>query len=212
MTMTAVRAQICGGRCLVVTIARVSQGADPPSSRRRLLRRAPAPREAGEALVRTMYADHGQVLLGYVTRLTGDRDQAQDIVQETLLRAWRNADALSAHNGSVRGWLLTVARNLVIDAARARRSRPAEVPPTTHDPAEPRDHVEDVSNAIVVADALRTLSLEHRAALIEVYYKGRTATEAADVLGVAPGTVKSRVHYAVRALRASLGDTAGDQS
>jgi RNA polymerase sigma-70 factor (ECF subfamily) len=198
--------------CRVATIARVSEEAAAPSSRRRLLRRTPAlPRESGETLVRALYAEHGHILLGYVTRLTGDRDQAQDIVQETLLRAWRNADTLGARDGSVRGWLLTVARNLVIDAARARRSRPAEVPPAAHDPAEPRDHVEDVSNAIVVADALRTLSPEHRAALVEVYLRGRTANEAADVLGVAPGTVKSRVHYAVRALRSSLGNTAGDE-
>jgi RNA polymerase sigma-70 factor, ECF subfamily len=195
----------------VTTIARVSGEAEPSSLRRRLLRRTPARQDAGEALVRTLYADHGQVLLGYVTRLTGDRELAQDIAQETLLRAWRNADALSARDGSVRGWLLTVARNLVIDAVRARRARPAEVPPAAHDPVEPRDHVEDVANAIVVADALRTLSPEHRAALIEVYYRGRTAAEAGDVLGVAPGTVKSRVHYAVRALRASLGEPAGDQ-
>jgi RNA polymerase sigma-70 factor (ECF subfamily) len=196
--------------CFVATIARVSQEAERPSGGRRFLRRRPVPPDSGEALVRTMYADHGPVLLGYVTRLTGDRDQAQDIVQETLLRAWRNADSLNTRDGSVRSWLLTVARNLVIDAARARRARPAEVPPAVHDPVEPRDHVEDVSNAIVVADALRTLSPEHRAALVEVYYKGRTTTEAAEVLGIAPGTVKSRVHYAVQALRSSLGDTVRD--
>jgi RNA polymerase sigma-70 factor, ECF subfamily len=196
----------------MATIARVPDDAESSSPRRRIPRPQPAPAAAGEEFVRTIHAEHGQVLLGYVIRLTGDREQARDIVQETLLRAWRNADSLNAGDGSLRGWLLTVARNLVIDAARARRSRPAEVPPTAHDPAETRDHVEDLANAIVVADALRKLSPEHRAALVEVYYKGHSATEAAEVLGIAVGTVKSRVHHAVRAMRGSMGGIARDVS
>ena len=185
-------------------MARVPDDAESSSLRRRIPRPRPAAAAAGEEFVRTIHAEHGQVLLGYVIRLTGDREQARDIVQETLLRAWRNADSLNTGDGSLRGWLLTVARNLVIDAARARRSRPAEVPPTAHDPAEMRDHVE--------ADALRKLSPEHRAALVEVYYKGHSATEAAEVLGIAVGTVKSRVHHAVRAMRGSLGEIARDVS
>jgi RNA polymerase sigma-70 factor, ECF subfamily len=197
-------------RRLLATMSRVSEEAEQPAAGRRFLRRRAAPSATGEALVRTIYAEHGQVLLGYVTRLTGDREQARDIVQETLLRAWRNADALSSGGGSVRGWLLTVARNLVIDAARARQSRPQEAPPAVHDPAEPRDQVEDLTNAMVVADALRTLSPEHRAALVEVYFRGHSTAEAAQALGIAPGTVKSRVHYAVQALRSSMGELARD--
>jgi|SRR4051794_19469310 RNA polymerase sigma-70 factor (ECF subfamily) len=166
----------------------------------------PGDPRTGEALVRTLYDEHGRYLMAYATRLTGDRQLAEDIVQETLLRAWRHADRLTDEQGSVRGWLLTVTRNIATDKARARKARPPEVEETqeVHDVREERDHAEDVANSLVVAEALRTLSPEHRAALVETYYQGRTMTEAARVLGIPPGTVKSRVHYALQQLRVTL--------
>jgi RNA polymerase sigma-70 factor, ECF subfamily len=166
----------------------------------------PGDARAGEALVRTLYDEHGRYLVAYAARLTGDRQLAEDIVQETLLRAWRHADRLTDEQGSVRGWLLTVTRNIATDKARARKARPPEVEegPDVHDVRSVRDHAEDVANSLVVADALRTLSPEHRAALVETYYQGRTMTEAARVLGIPPGTVKSRVHYALQQLRVTL--------
>jgi len=170
----------------------------------------PGDPRTGEALVRTLYDDHGRYLVAYAARLTGDRQLAEDIVQETLLRAWRHADRLTDEQGSVRGWLLTVARNIATDKARARKSRPPEVEESqeVHDVRVDRDHAEDVANSLVVADALRTLSPEHRAALVETYFQGRTMTEAGRVLGIPPGTVKSRVHYALQQLRTTLGPRA----
>ena len=67
---------------------------------------------AAEALIRSLYEQHGRSLLAYATRLTGDRAAAEDVVQETLVRAWKHADNLVESKGSVRGWLLTVARNI----------------------------------------------------------------------------------------------------
>jgi RNA polymerase sigma-70 factor (ECF subfamily) len=167
----------------------------------------PGDARSGEALVRALYEQHGRYLVAYAARLTGDRQLAEDIVQETLLRAWRHADKLTDEQGSVRGWLLTVTRNIATDKARARKARPPEVEetPEVHDVRDARDHAEDVANSLVVAEALRTLSPEHRAALVETYYQGRTMTEAAKVLGIPPGTVKSRVHYALAQLRTTLG-------
>ena len=140
------------------TLTRVSHEGIAAGLPRRFLRRAPSEADRAESFVRTLYAEHGRALLGAVTRMTGDRELAQDIVQETLLRAWRHSDQLTGREGSVRGWLMTVARNLVVDAARARKARPAEVPPGVHDPAEPIDATEHVANAIVVAQALNTLT------------------------------------------------------
>src|SRR5947209_4168354 len=86
------------------------------------------PRESSdEALIRTLYQEHGRSLLAYATRLTGDRAAAEDVVQETLIRAWRHAAAMVNERGSVRGWLLTVARNIVTDPMRAKAARPREV-------------------------------------------------------------------------------------
>jgi RNA polymerase sigma-70 factor (ECF subfamily) len=160
-----------------------------------------------EALVRTLYAEHGKALLAYATRLTGDRAAAEDVVQETLVRAWKHADALTEERGSVRGWLLTVARNIITDRARARAARPTEVAESPTTPAvEAADHAENVVNQMVVLGLLDRLSTDHRDVLVELYYRGRTVTEAAQVLGIPPGTVKSRSYYALRQLRAVMTD------
>src|SRR5436190_275248 len=86
--------------------------------------------EADEEPLRVLWQEHGGPLLAYATRLTdGDRQRAEDIVQGTLLRAWRHPEALDADRGSPRPWLCTVARNLAVDAHRARKARPPEVGP-----------------------------------------------------------------------------------
>lgn len=159
----------------------------------------------GEELVRSLYSEHGRSLLAYAIRLTNDRAAAEDVVQETLLRAWKHADDLRDNVGSVRGWLLTVARNIITDRARARAVRPTEVNQEIEAPAAQRDHADDVVNAMTVLGAMDRLSPDHRAVLVELYYRGRTVNETAAVLGIAPGTVKSRSYHAVRALRATLG-------
>jgi RNA polymerase sigma-70 factor (ECF subfamily) len=158
-------------------------------------------RAKGEDLIRHLYAEHGRSLLAYATRLTGDRAAAEDVVQETLVRAWKHADDLENGKGSVRGWLLTVARNIIVDRARARSSRPQEVEEPAESPAVQRDHAQTVVDSMTVLGAMDGLSPEHRDVLVEIYYRGRTVAEAAESLGVAPGTVKSRSYYALRALR-----------
>jgi RNA polymerase sigma-70 factor, ECF subfamily len=158
-----------------------------------------------EEVVRALYEEHGRSLLAYATRLTGDRAAAEDVVQETLVRAWRHASTLTENRGSVRGWLLTVARNIVTDRARARAARPAEVAESPATPPIERDHSETVVDTMVVLDALDRVSAEHREVLVEIYYRGRSVTEAAKALGIPPGTVKSRTYYALRALRAAIG-------
>ena len=169
-----------------------------------------SPGSADDALICALYAEHGRLLLGYAYRLTRDRYLSQDIVQETLLRAWRASDKLSNQRGSIRGWLFTVARNVAVDLARARGARPTEVSAdlagSASTVAVENDHAENVTNSIVVADALGRLSREHRDALIEVYFRGKTASEASVTLGIPIGTVKSRVYHALRALRVSLGE------
>ena len=76
---------------------------------------------ADEAALRRLWDDHAGPLLGFVLRLTGgDRGRAEDVVQETLLQAWRHPEALDPARGPIRPWLLTVARRVVIDQYRAR--------------------------------------------------------------------------------------------
>lgn len=159
-----------------------------------------------EALVRSLYEEHGRSLLAYATRLTGDRAAAEDVVQETLIRAWKHADAMVNEKGSVRGWLLTVARNIITDRIRAKAARPTEVAESPTAPPVEYDHADGVVNTMTVLGALDRISPEHREILVELYYRGRTVTEAAQALGLPPGTVKSRSYYALRAMRAVLAE------
>jgi RNA polymerase sigma-70 factor, ECF subfamily len=172
-------------------------------------RRGRAGRAAGEALVRSVYLEHGGAVLAYTTRLLGgDRAAAEDVVQEVLLRAWRNPDFTVAA-GSTRGWLLTVARNLVIDRHRARGRRPAEVIGEAYRPPVGRDIGDQVVDAMLITGVIGRLSPEHRQVLVELYYNDRSVAETAEHLGLAPGTVKSRAYYALRALRGMLAEPEG---
>nr|WP_189225084.1 sigma-70 family RNA polymerase sigma factor [Saccharothrix coeruleofusca] len=160
-----------------------------------------------DELIRRLYQEFGSALLGHAMRLTGsDRQWAEDIVQETLVRAWRNAEKLERDPVLLRSWLFTVARRLVIDDRRKRSVRPQESELTPSDEAPSRDEADRTLAAIVVAEALNGLTEEHREAILETYLRDRTVGEAAAVLGVPPGTVKSRVYYALRALRRALQD------
>jgi len=160
---------------------------------------------AGERELRALYDAHALALLGYALRLCdGDRAQAEDLVQETLVRAWRHLDRLDPSAAPVRPWLFTVAHHLAIDAYRARRARPPEVGDAALVSVPGLDRLESTLDRIVVTDALQALSPEHRAVIVETYYRGRTVAEAAAVLGVPPGTVKSRCYYALRALKLAL--------
>jgi RNA polymerase sigma-70 factor (ECF subfamily) len=162
-----------------------------------------------EATFRAVCLDHVPNLLGYVTRLTfGDRQAAEDVVQETLLRAWQHPEALSPERTSIRPWLFAVARNLVIDRRRARSKRPTEVSDAVL--ASTPTGIDDLEAALTswtVQHALAGLSPDHRSVLVQVYYRGRSVAEAAEALGVPAGTVKSRTYYALRALRLALQES-----
>ena len=156
-----------------------------------------------EELVRALYHEHAGPLLRYALHLTsGDRQRAEDIVQETLLRAWMHPEAISER--PARPWLFAVARNLAVDAHRARRARRPEVAEVALEVLPVPDEADRVLESWAVADALSALRPEHRQVLVETYYLGRSVAEASLVLGIPAGTVKSRTFYALRALKLAL--------
>ena len=153
-----------------------------------------------------LYRAHGRPLYHFLLRLTlGDTHAAEDLMQETLTRAWRNLDRLNSDLETLRPWLITVARRIAIDASRAKHARPPE------SGAIDMSYVPENENAIermldrhVVGQALVELSLEHRTVILEIYYRGRSVSEVAALLGIPEGTVKSRAFNAVRMLRTQL--------
>jgi RNA polymerase sigma-70 factor (ECF subfamily) len=154
-----------------------------------------------------MYRQYHRPLLSFVRRLTaGDRPQAEDVVQETMVRAWRQASRLDPAAESLMPWLATVARRIVIDERRRRLARPAETGNGMAERAPVADETEDLLRKVTVADALQALSPAHREVLSETILRDRTVNQAAEVLGIPVGTVKSRVYYALRAMRLVLAE------
>ncbi len=161
-----------------------------------------------ELLLRALHDEHGQALWRHVVSLTdGDHARAQDVVQETFLRAWRNPKVL-ADTSAARGWLFTVAKRIVIDEWRTSRSRHERVSAHLPEQVVP-DTTEQAVDRHVVGAALSRLSSEHQAVLRECYFRGASVGEASKALGIPAGTVKSRTHYALRALRVALDEIGG---
>lgn len=160
-----------------------------------------------DEIVARLYRENGAFVLSYVTGLLKDRYLAEDVVQETMLRAWRHCGEFRPEKGSVRGWLIRVAHNVAMDTVRMRRSRPTEVAEDAAPEAPVADHADAVVTALHVRRALDRLSPSHRAVIEEIYLNGCTAREAAARLGIPEGTVFSRSYYALRILRQEMGVT-----
>jgi RNA polymerase sigma-70 factor (ECF subfamily) len=158
------------------------------------------------ALMRELYSEHAGALWRYALRLTGDRARAEDVVQETLLRAWQHPHVFDDSERSSRAWLFRVARNMIIDEHRSSRFRHEVSSPDGQDALERSgpDEVDAALDRLLIGDALTQLSLEHRAVVRRSYYLGWTTAQIADDLQIPEGTVKSRLHYAMRALRLTL--------
>ena len=127
-----------------------------------------------------------------------------DPAQETFIRAWRHLPQLSADGRPIRPWLFRVARNLLIDANRAAQARPMTVPGPPAAEAGTDSGLEEILDRQLVSDALRHLSPAHQTVLLETFYRGGTMATVARELGIPHGTARSRLHYALDAMRKQL--------
>jgi RNA polymerase sigma-70 factor (ECF subfamily) len=158
-----------------------------------------------------MYAIHqtfNDVLQRFLLRLAGGtRNLAEDLFQETMLRTWRSLDAVPSDHDGARRWLFVVARRVAIDHARRRKTLPQEVGPAHLDTTTTGD---DTSNTVIANDTIRhaftRLTPAQQMVLREIYLRGRRADALAAELNIPTGTVKSRAHYALTALRNALAD------
>jgi RNA polymerase sigma-70 factor (ECF subfamily) len=157
-----------------------------------------------DAAIRQLYSHYASALHGYVQQFCPDRASADDIVQETFIRAWRHLPQLSADDRPIRPWLYRVARNLLTDANRAARTRPMMVPGEAAGEAGTDSGLEEVLDRQLVSAALAHLSPAHQTVLVETFYRGGTMAAVARELGIPDGTARSRLHYALDALRQHL--------
>jgi RNA polymerase sigma-70 factor (ECF subfamily) len=161
-------------------------------------------RATDDRFVRVLYAEHGAAVQRYVAGIVRDRQAAEDIVQETMLRAWRRAGPLTRDGRPLRPWLLRTAHNLAIDRLRRVNLDREVAGPDAFAGIAGADDIDRALDSLQVESALRQLSTEHREVLVETYFRGHSVAEAAKRLGIPPGTVKSRSYYALRALRLIL--------
>ncbi|MDQ1396657.1 MAG: hypothetical protein QOG64_1916 [Acidimicrobiaceae bacterium] len=160
---------------------------------------------------------HQRRVFGLAFTVLGDATAAEDVAQEAFCRAWRHAGAYDPRRGSVPTWLLTITRNLAIDAARLRRAAPMD--PTTilaiagasRDPS-PAAEAERGEDAQRLRTALAGLPEEQRRALVLAGICGRTAKEVSDSEGIPLGTAKTRIRMAMIKLRAMLAESQGAES
>jgi RNA polymerase sigma-70 factor (ECF subfamily) len=166
---------------------------------------------AGRAFVRRY---QGRVY-GLARRLVGDATEAEGIAQEAMIRVWRHADAYDARRGSVSSWVLTITRNLAVDALRKKKAQPID--PSSVLFLDQQAQNPDLAETVAVADeasrvraVLRHLPTEQRRALLLAAFYGYTAKEISRVEMIPLGTAKSRIRMGLTKVRGLLAlDGAG---
>lgn len=169
------------------------------------------PATADSEAMREVWELHGAALMRFALKLTlGDRQRAEDIVQETMVRAWRHPEVVGGGGRAIRSWLFTVTRHVAIDMWRARSRTDEIVTDDQADVPDPAEPIEQVITALDVRAALGKLTPEHRQVIVEMYCHGRSVAEIADGLHIPAGTVKSRAYYGLRQLRQVMSAASGD--
>lgn len=159
-----------------------------------------------------LYDRHAAAALAVALRVTGDRQEAEDVVHDAFVVVWRKIARFDPERGALRGWLMTIVRNRAIDRIRARR------PGMDLEDAEERSLLRTGPNptweqalqrtsATDVRAALARLPDEQRRAVELAYFEGYTYREVAEVMGVPPGTASGRLRLALGKLREALADT-----
>jgi RNA polymerase sigma-70 factor (ECF subfamily) len=152
-----------------------------------------------------LYRRYGNRVYRLGLQLLGDEGLAEELVQECFVRLWRTAGRFDTSRGTVAAYLFVMARSVAADLRKRPSSRPLAPAGKTQFLVQP-DNADRIADALAVHDALHSLSLAHREVLMLVHGEGLTQPETAQRLGLPLGTVKTRVFYGLRALRAALAD------
>ncbi len=163
------------------------------------------PEAKPELLARRLYNDHGPALHRWLIGRFSDAQMAEEVVQESVLTAWRKYEQFDPERGSERSWIFGISRNVA--ATRYQRNlRHLRSVPTgdTLDTIVDDAELSRVTERSLIADAMASLSSDHQLVVAAAYWDGLSTKEIAAQLGIPDGTVKSRLHYALRILRTQL--------
>ncbi|HEX5451407.1 MAG TPA: sigma-70 family RNA polymerase sigma factor [Candidatus Limnocylindrales bacterium] len=189
-----------------------------------------------EAALGELYDRYADGVYRVAFRLLGDRGQAEEVMQETILALWNRAELFDANVASLAAWLMTIARNRAVDRLRARARRPPALPLSLYldgdrpdpgaveraladrpllgagtAPPDPQDSVDAGWLREVVRDALAAMPDQERQAIELAYYEELSQTEIAARLGWPLGTVKTRTRRALARLREALAESVGPE-
>jgi RNA polymerase sigma-70 factor, ECF subfamily len=171
---------------------------------------AGGPEVADEIGLREAFLAHGGELFGFARRSLDSTESAEDVVQETFSRAWRSRSRFDPTLGSLRTWLFTIERRVILDVSAQRMKSETFPLDATNEPVG-NDHVERAMLGWQMESALQRLDPEHRMIVTELYFNGRSGREVAELFGLPEGTVRSRAFYALRMLRLLLEESGWDQ-
>ncbi len=168
--------------------------------------------EGRQEAMAELYDRHGAMLLGFARRVIGNRDEAEEILQEALVHAWRRADRYDPARSSVSTWLVMITRSRAIDRLRSRQVSDRTVAavqrenPSDHESAEGTSRVLHRERRKRVRGELERLPDDQRRVLELAFFRGMTQREIADETGIPLGTVKTRTLLAMKKLRTALSD------
>jgi RNA polymerase sigma-70 factor (ECF subfamily) len=172
----------------------------------RLMERLPYDRSGDE--LRELYRRYAGELFGFACNALGDREVAEEVVQDVFARLWRHAGDYDSTKASVRTWLYAIARNRVVDARRRASVRPG-LAAAEEEAQAPEEVDRELEQAVLrwqVAAALARLSPEHREVIRLSHWGGLSLREIAERKGIPLGTAKSRAYYALQSLRLILDE------
>lgn len=163
-------------------------------------------REAFDALATALFDQ----LYGVGRRILRDGHAAEDAVQETLIRAWRDLRSLREPE-RLEAWMHRLLVHACYDQTRRRRPFEVTISPIDTDRSDPADDIAMVAQRDELERAFLKLSVEQRAVLVLTHYVGMPAADVGHVLGIPVGTVHSRLHYAIQTMRTTLARASTDE-